>query len=993
MAKKFGNSWFVRKDRIQMFLPLADSLKFEIDRTEVGSASSQRGNPVFGTELGATDASGNPLSLKYNDAEVSALIFPSASAGNEKYVEFNDRISETLNNVIYRAGGKATISFWAYPMDNTDVGMFGVGVDSNVILGDSYTQGYTFGVDSQTSVIGMADGSALGSAEDAANNILPYKDEHVLTARRSMVDTDDGINVGLKEWDGTSQRVDVPERQWVFVSYVMDHTDTVSFKTTMHMRFYRTSLVNGNSVTMKTHYFKTSTGMSEYTIDGQNVSVVGRTSGKWTLGCAKVPSGAGSVAGLFFTGAVRNLMIHSIALTDDQMDRMFENGIDPYVALWSQNTAPDSDQYDKQFWGKYGIIATRSGVKIEKTLANNYVDSSQDETIPQAKRRFVVASRDNATISIERDDVIEGETSNPPIVDYTPNADPTQADERSFNGFGSSDANGDDITESGGNSVVMAFSAGSWRGGSVDGDFHLSQKNSKSMWGGMISGKTDMMRLEPYRYDEETRRVVSYNDPVNLPSGKYIVDIVNGLASDSQQGYPPYLPKYYYRDRLGRSYRRKGSTFTQNNSSTVVDEHGTPISGLNGSSNVYVDEIFWDSNTPRYDKIAWDKAIVDNNGEEVTTIDELVADGTLAGETAALVGKVNNNSPDQVQVDFYSKWSPIRWAYAVYEIERGQMIKSQEQMTETGGFGGYIKLLLVSSDFRMSAVYYKYRNPVSNTYSDWHFDSFNFAGNNTSSSTANSVEDHMAKETIARVFLPHAAIPKLMIPMFHDTVNVDRKSIAGIIGSTDLAQGTADGGIIEEWHYDYDKIGWKMNGSMSTLDKTIIANTTAPASGWYAVFVTTMLNMEDTIRVANVSVNGIAKPITQHVRSDSGTSTSLNVLCTIPFFVRVMVGQQFIMAVDIDRARIVGYTISYVSNPAIAGGSSIVGVSMTNVNEADTNYANYVTKGENGKEYITIEGIGVKYTRKNYKSLTSGTGLSPEISSTLLDQSKSQYEE
>lgn len=1004
---KFGSSWFVRRDRIQMFLPLSDSLAFEIDRTGAGSLFAGNGPPTFKTSLGGVDAQGTPKSLDYNNAQVKALVL---EGGSRQYFSFSSQINELLNNVTYRVGGRGTISFWVFNIDDTGTGRDGVGVDSNVVLGDEYAAGYTFGHDTQTSVI-----ADYGAAEIAS--IKRNLDNHVLTVRDSMIASSDGFNYELKDWDGNdpSTKVRIPDGQWVLVSYVMDHTDSRHFKTTIHYRFYYNDSTGGNTVTLKRHYYKVATSMNQYVIDHADdqgapldptvVDLAGRSNGTWNLGCSLVQDGDVYSPSLFYEGAIRNLTVHSVALTDDQLDRMFENGIDPYVAIGSPNTDPDSDQYDQRFWGKYGVLATGSHVRIEKTQAIQiqYRQSEPDKyygttamgsgstlhTLTQNVPKFSIAARDLSTMEVARDEVIEGASTNPAV------ADPTAADQV-YNGWGAvNPGTGEDLlpTDTGGvYGRVWPFKAGSWRGSGISGDHQLSQKDSKAIWGSFINGKTRMMRLEPYSYNQTTGSGVNWNNPENLPPGKYIVEILNYEGNVESSLYPQYLPKYYYRDRLGRSWRRAGSTFNENNSNYATDEAGRQIYGT--GSNVYVDEIFWDNSVQRYEKIKWSEVVVNNIGQVLTKAqldaDLLEADGTPAGTTAATKNKVYNNSSDYLQADFASKWAPVVWGTAIYDVDYGQSLDRND-------VGGYVRLLLISSDYRCSAIYYKYRIPsgdpaVADSWSNWHFESFNFDQNNTASESSGlgGQVDHLSRERMARIFLPHVAIPELIIPLFHDTIDVSR-----VLPSTSALSGygATSGKIADVGYGDY-----KGGKDEDPVDSDVIET---PFNGMYLVMVyVKVFRNDDPDANVTVSSNGDVKTVYDGTRTGGGEEvTGWSTICVS--FISYSNGYIYIR-VNGDgfakRTPTLQYVdVAFMSHPSIGSDGAISGIVMKQSGEIEEGEQGYDSRykemvlNTGGKDYIRIDGIGAKYTRYDYQSISDITD--PYVRQTLLDQKLPQYDE
>src|SRR5574344_1771432 len=129
MSVKFGNAWYVRKDRIQLFIPLVDDLHLEIDRTGLGS-------------LNSTGTVGYASNISFQDSTVSAMKFTGSN-----HLSCSDALCNLISNAVYAKGAKTTITFCSAPQNDTTLAVASnLGITRNIIFSDSYANSYPFGL-------------------------------------------------------------------------------------------------------------------------------------------------------------------------------------------------------------------------------------------------------------------------------------------------------------------------------------------------------------------------------------------------------------------------------------------------------------------------------------------------------------------------------------------------------------------------------------------------------------------------------------------------------------------------------------------------------------------------------------------------------------------------------------------------------------------------------------------------------------------------------
>lgn len=709
----FYDSWYVQKNRIQLFVPLQQDYSFEIDKTGNGklnlsgtaAESAARFSSMYDAD-GDIPGSADPKPMIFNGAEISGLRFKD---GDADVVNFNASINSLMTSAMYGSGRSTTINYWTFPTSTTNNQSLppAVGITNNTILAESYPKGYAFYVGAHTSRI------------DLTNNDLPNNIRSHRMNLYGMYKTDESLSCRLVDEDSPARvtPVTIPSNVWIMNTIVLDHTNTMNMKCTIHVRFYDT---DGNY----NHYWSTYEHMN---IDDYPEIVNRQTTAnvQWMLGASLYePQNDVATRSGFYNGALRNLMVYNMAIGSDEMDTIFRNRIDPYEAVTVDET--DIDSFDPNFWGKYGVLASNSNVKIEKSIvgkvsrinqiANDepfpvYVSGGQDglhdnRTNPVAhQRRFDIAGRDKAKLEIISPDIYEGNN----IIASINDSKSTVFDVANLQ-------------------KVDSLSAAVWRNSFITGNGKIRMMESKTLTGSFIEGSSSVTR------------VAHSTNPEKLPSGRYITywtkNAVDAEASATDWSlnktgginvnYPNFLPTYYLRDRIGKTYKDY-----QSSDSLSADGGLTGVDPIPDDSNPTINGMFW-HNTSRFLSIPWIKP------------------GQLDNKT-----DVESLAMDEIdRSDFCSNWDSVYWAGAIYEIN------NEPTLADTGFFGT-IRLTLFTEDFSKSAVYFKLRKPTDNTFSDWQFDSLN---------EFNSTKE---KERLARIYLPHINIPVVKIPFFEPKLDVE----------------------------------------------------------------------------------------------------------------------------------------------------------------------------------------------------------------------------
>lgn len=448
MSSKYNTGWYVAKPRLQLFAPFDSNFAFEIDKTD---ASSVLVNITdlnrFQTKFDNNDNEGDGYVADYtlNGISKKALTF---KAGSWSLIPFNAVASKLISSMVYGAGRVSTINYWVFPSTTTsittDTEASVVGALNNVILSDSYDYGYSFGIDTHTSMMSLED----------STNLKNNWDVHFVSLADSAAINDSNISeVEKLDGDNIGRKISIPARQWIMVTQIIDHTDINNMKIEIHLRYNN----NGNFY----HYWMKRSRMN---IDDVS-SIVSRASitTTWQLGGSLQADGSN---GRGFSGGLRNFMLYNCILTTEQQDTIFNNGIDPYQ--YGSIQPNDFDQYDSNLWGKYAILSTGSKVRIEKT---NFSDLSIAPA--NGNRTIMIASRDNGEVNVIGRDISEGEAINPDV---------SSTSDASFE-FGS-------------------VSTTAWRNGSINGDRILG-KDAHSIYGGSVNGYSDLMNVSPL-IDPET---------------------------------------------------------------------------------------------------------------------------------------------------------------------------------------------------------------------------------------------------------------------------------------------------------------------------------------------------------------------------------------------------------------------------------------------------------------------------------------------------------
>lgn len=889
MAKiKFNDSWYVRKDRINLFIPFEKDYSIEINKIGGGSVKGTTTNRFSNT---------NDKYYGLNFSEASADV-----------VALDASLTRMLNQAFYGRKQVTTLAFWA---KNTDANAYGdttYGMINNAVLADSWTEGYVFYPAGYTVTV------------PTTNEVGHKLNLNGMKKRENSLVTELITTTGNTYTQSTGL--------WALNVYIIEHSEAVNgptTKCTIHV-LYNDTDNNFN------HYWAIAENM--------NSSVVGtrtnNVSNIWSIGGCQNGHDENNVItyGYLYEGKLRNLMLYNIALSFDEIVSLFEHGIDPFEASGIANT--DVDSFDSNFWGKYGVIAENSNVKFEKCLIGDVDDEFSNMTIKsqfstavdisQNKGRFDVAGRDASHLEVinrNNSKLTDGEVTG--YSDYT--VDNPTTDEQTYKyGYGSTN--------------TSLLSVGVWRNSFATGNGKIRftrQVNSKheivskAIGGSFIEGGTDLIKIDPEI------------NPETLPSGRYTAEWV--VNKPNNTNYPTFLPADYLRDRLGRSY--KGYDFKTSIPTTVAS--GSAASTTAPTDAKYVNGAFW-GNTARYEKVSWTKARDFTNSS-------IADDYFLSIE-------------ESKRIDLCSAWNPVFWMKAIYEVNNEPTISSR-------GYFSTIRLVLVDETMTKSAVYYKLGKPLSKStntnirieYGDWQFDSFN---------SINNIRD---KERLARIFLPHAYVPKIQIPATR--INITKaedgnSNTIGAIANGDIGVATTNGGSLRTFR----------NSKVTIGDNPLSENYASTDTwSWPAYFMPVISGIYEITWHWSWKVNDNNYTVTGSV--EIGSESPLSVSGGMGDYVNhgskgggygVLTLKMFVYINSNQKAKITATYkdwVTWVTVRRVSVGGVVTNVNSIIVENTSTGKINGVPAKLLGNDidgyYYEVENVPVKYT----KSITSITNDNP----------------
>jgi len=959
MAKsKFNDSWYVKKDRINLFIPFEKNLFSEISR-------------VDGIRLVGNGA-------VYENAPSSGVNAHCGLQFNGNVVTCDAALSSMLNQAFYGGNQTVTLAFWACTISNNDQSSDGVSVTepdgetisrtyitNNAVLADNRDEGYIFYTAGHTTTIAHAD--EFKNAGHSINLDLWKKK----TASTSTELVRDGSDIPF----------DQPLGVWALHVIVMKHgegADGPTSECSIHILYNDTAteIDGGGNVVISgdgqfNHYWTGIVNMDASAVRNRANGPAG-ASNQWTFGgCLTSSEDNIPSYSYFYRGTLRNLMLYNIALDFDEIETLFKHGIDPYEATNIDDT--DVDSFDSNFWGKYGVIASNSDVKFEKCIIGDVTDNkdfprssgsagnsiankfSTKLNIIQNSPRFNIAGRDKSHLEvINRGNTFRNAVTGE-VVSVLPYdvSNPTSGKKNiSTNTWSPYDYGrayqGNDL-----------LSVGVWRNSFATGNGKIKfitptgnggyDTVSKAIGGSFIEGGTDLIRI-----DEDV-------NPETLPSGRYIAFWERG-------SYPSFLPSTYLRDRLGRSYKgydlktlissnvdRSASASITNVSDSEYTTNSESDLNNSGNGSKYVNGEFW-GNTARYEEVAWTKPRIFNSDvsdENFLDIDE------------------------NKRIDLCSAWEPVYWIGAVYEVNNEPDIMHK-------GFFSTIRLVLINEDMTKSAVYYKLGHPVENAnntnvhieYGDWQFDSFD------------SIKNIKDKERLARIYLPHVVIPSLKIPSIG--INVDTAADIND-SSSSLTQsklifscGTYIKGSI---HYVEEGGDGEGDGDGATWAKGTYKYFKPHYSGYYEfTWHFTEHSGDSNNHVWGILTVGGASIMPDGYLGDyvgggshGGSYSSTTVKCIKFIQAGQKVGVSWNHRYEVNDGGAWGLNVAWFTVHQISGGNYVTGVKpITKVNRSQTDIngvsAQFIDDPTNGSYWI-MPNILAKYTRDSKDILQNGNPI------------------
>ena len=796
MAANFTDNWYVLKSRLCLFAPLRDNFEFLIDKSEAGGAAlnaprdgaslAEEINTRFNTvwDNNKNDNAAGETPLDYRGSQIKALTFGEGNKkpGNEynrRYL-FNNSANTEMNRMMMTPHRTATVNFWVRCIDSTrfkisDPYSYPV---NNFAVSSSIEDGVVIGVDFATVNYGGFRDKGYPSG-DLDKYVLMLQNRQYTSDNPNVpsllaADSTQGLTGSYTTPAGSGLSSEKGNGVWFMVTHVLsfgsNSDEGIAIET--HVRYKNE---NDDYV----HLVWKQIGMNGVLWEGDGAT------GVWGIG---LPGDYDPATSDDNKIAIRNLMIYESRLDASQQRMIFDNGIDPFQA--DLESTYDFDQHDRNYWGSYGILGTRSNLRIEKSIFTTggvvitdpdtgsgeiekdgethglpfrqWADSDTDEKGPtiESSRREHIALRDNSALVMIGEQRPDGDGITEK--DGTQNFYSTKWKDFAIDLLGSFDGNisrepySTEVTnryifpvKNKEGKYINYFtnrpSIISWRNSRVAGTRSTDPYRIWLSEGSTFNGFSDAILISDMAHPED------------LPSGTYVasltynpkdVDYLDAnpdisSAATTAKGYPKHIGLLKFQYEAGQINYSNSFTYNGNGGKTL--QTSSPI--------------FWERQ-PRFIIMEWD---------------------------AAAQSGANYGGP--VQFDALA-WKPIAWHYVVYEIQEASKLSDRENLN-AGNYQGKILMHLFgdpitsgnnnpvvfeTSRYRYKATYEKPYIRVYNgdtqerDYGGWNFVSFE---------PDNSIEDdgasNTSKQFANRIYLPRVTIPHIKIPVLRPKLTVVKK--------------------------------------------------------------------------------------------------------------------------------------------------------------------------------------------------------------------------
>lgn len=795
MAANFTDNWYVLKSRLCLFAPLRDNFEFLIDKSEAGGAAlnaprdgaslAEEINTRFNTvwDNNKNDNAAGETPLDYRGSQIKALTFGEGNKkpGNEynrRYL-FNNSANTEMNRMMMTPHRTATINFWVRCIDSTrfeisDPYSYPM---NNFAVSSSIEDGVVIGVDFATVNYGEFRDKGYPSGDLNKYVLMLYNRQYTSdnpnVPSLLAADSTQGLTGSYSTPAGSGLSSEKGNGVWFMVTHVLsfgsNSDEGIAIET--HVRYKNE---NDDYV----HLVWKQIGMNGVLWEGDGAT------GVWGIG---LPGDYDPATSDNNKIAIRNLMIYESRLDASQQRMIFDNGIDPFQA--DLESTYDFDQHDRNYWGSYGILGTRSNLRIEKSIFTT--------------GGVVITDPDTGSGEIEKDGKTHGlpfrqwadsdTDENGPTIESSRREHIALRDNSALVMIGEQRPDGDGITEKDG---TQNFYSTKWKDfaidllGSFDGNisrepysievtnryiFPIKNKEGKyinyftnrpSIISWRNSRVAGTRSTDPYRiWLSEGSTFNGFSDailisdmahPEDLPSGTYVASLTYNpedvaylnanpdisSAATTAKGYPKHIGLLKFQYEAGQINYSNSFTYNGNGGKTL--QTSSPI--------------FWERQ-PRFIIMEWD---------------------------AAAQSGANYGGP--VQFDALA-WKPIAWRYVVYEIQEASKLSDRENLN-AGNYQGKILMHLFgdpitsgnnnpvvfeTSRYRYKATYEKpyiraYNGDTQERdYGGWNFVSFEPDNNIEDDGASNT-----SKQFANRIYLPRVTIPHIKIPVLRPKLTVTK---------------------------------------------------------------------------------------------------------------------------------------------------------------------------------------------------------------------------
>lgn len=786
MAANFTDNWYVLKSRLCLFAPLRDNFEFEIDKSEAGGASlsapengaslikemNTRFNTVWDSNLNENAPAETPLD--YRGTLVKALCFGTGGSAdpsqyNRRYV-FNSSANAEMNRMMMTPNRTATVNFWircitpsSFRLDSP----FGYPV-RNFAVASKINDGVVLGAD--FALINYGKFRTAGTPTAETNKyILRLLDKKL--GELSASDTSPGainsenINKSYSTPAGSGTSTG-SMAVWFMVTHVLEFgaNSDEGIVVETHVR-YRDDDDDYVHLALRQNQ------MDPTLWENEGGSAI------WSIG---LPSDYDTPLTDDNQIAIRNFMVYEARLDDSQQKRIFENGIDPFQA--ELENVYDFDQHDRNYWGSYGILGTRSNLRIEKSIFTTggvaiydtdgindqlpsegkthglpfrkWADKDSNTPSVEISRREHIALRDNSMLVMigEQQPDTEG-IKNYVEPDGTQNFYATKWKDFAIDTLGSFD--GTISREPYSTEVTQRYIYPSLNAEGKVINYYTNRPSIISWRNSRIAGtrSTDPYRVwlsegSTFNGFSDAVMIADMAHPEDLPSGTYVASLnynpddldylstnpQTAAAATTAKGYPKHIGMLKFQYEAGAINYSNSFTYSGNGGKTL--QTSSPI--------------FWETQ-PRYIVMDWD----------------------AKAESGASYGT-------PVQYDALA-WKPVVWRYVVYEVQEASKLGDRDNLN-AGNYQGKIVMHLFgdpvtfsgnsftfeSNRYRYCAIYEKpyirafdEGSTTERDYGGWNFVSFQ---------PDNS--ENLAEQFANRIYLPRITIPHIKIPVLRPKLTV-----------------------------------------------------------------------------------------------------------------------------------------------------------------------------------------------------------------------------